>query len=148
MAMNRLITLPIAMLLILSFVGVAMGTSGFTHVLGPSGDTGPYINGTAEPGWNVATWDLSQVTLLIGVVIGLGLLVAFLGLTVFGTKVLSDTGQVLLFKTLGYFGLYLALSGGSAWAFNSIGTWGSIAYIMLTAMFSLGFIMDIRLGSA
>jgi hypothetical protein len=143
--MNKLITFPMAIMVILCFVGLAMTLGGWNTVPGPGGGA-PGVNGTTVPGWNVQTWDLSTATSIIVVAVGLGLLIAFLGLSVFGTSVLSDTGQVMAFKTLGYFGLYWALSVGSSWAFNSIPVWGNLAWIMMTVMFSLGFMMDIRSG--
>lgn len=148
MSMNKLITLPIAMLMVMTFVGVVMAMSGFT--IGPVaiGDTNTYLNGTQAMGWSVTTWDLTSVTALLAVVAALALLVAFLGITVLGSSILSDTGQAMLFKTLGYFGLYLALSAGAGWAFNSIPIWGNVAYLMLTTMFALGFMMDIQPGGA
>lgn len=145
--MNKLIMFPIAVLLVLTFIGVAMSMSGFTS------DTAPAIgtvgtNSTQANGWDIMTWDLTTVGVLIAGVIALAFLVAFLGVTVLGTSILSDMGQLMLFKTIGYFGLYLALTTGAGWAIGAFADWGTLAYLMLTAMFALGFMMDIRSGTA
>jgi hypothetical protein len=142
--MNKLITFPMAILFVLSFVGLLFTLSGWYAVPGPNGIVN--FNGTIQSGWAGTTWDLSNAGLIIAAAFGLGLLVAFLGITVLGTSALSDTGQVMLFKTLGYFGLWAALSSGSGWAFSAIPVWGNVAYVMVTTMFALGFIMDLRTG--
>ena len=145
--MNKLIMFPVAILLVLTFVGVAMTMSGYT------GSTAPAIgtvstNSTQASGWDIMTWDLTSVGILIGCVIALAFLVAFLGVTVLGSSILSDMGQLMLFKTIGYFGLYLALSAGAGWAIGAFGDWGTLGYLALTAIFALGFMMDLRTGIA
>lgn len=144
--MNKLIVFPMAVLFVLTFIGVAMSMSGFTNTNDPIGTV--QLNGTQENGWDVTTWDLTSTTALTTLLIATVCLVAFAGITILGSKLLSDMGQLMLLKILGYFGLYFALSVGAGWATGAFGVWGTLSYMMLTVMFSLGFLMDIRSGTA
>lgn len=143
--MNKVLVVPLAILMIFSLTGMVMSLGGFT--VGFNGGGILVVNGTGHSGWDVTTWDLTSANALITIVIGIAVLVAFLGITFLGSSILSTTGQVIMLKLLGLFGLYWALSNGSGWFFNAIPVWGNVAYIMLTLMFSLGFIMDIQGGS-
>jgi hypothetical protein len=124
-----------------------------TGAIGGTGDLGPgiaIINGNSTtivlPGTeatNYDIWTLTGVMIILYAIIAVG---AIVGIHFLGTG-LGETSQEIIFKAAGYLGLYGVLSvisGNIIWNGGQINT---VLWMILTILFTLGFITDIRSGS-
>lgn len=135
--MNKLVSVPIGILAVLTMVVVAIGMSIGT-------DPGTTVgNGTES---QTFTWDVSNLDLILtGALFVVGVAIAA-GFGIFGSG-FSDTSQVLMVKSGILLGLYGFLAIGAYDLTHSFGAMGDIALAMLSIMFVVGFAMEINGGA-
>lgn len=132
------------MLALISFVSNGNLTGdGFS--VNTSGDTN--INGTTSTyegeGGGLFNFDLFSGTGLVATLILLAAGGILAGIGLFGSG-LSDTSQVILVKSVGFLGLWGALTiFASPLILNNTGMYGTLIYFGITMVFGIGFVFDI-----
>lgn len=132
------------MLALISFVSNGNLTgNGFTT--NTSGDT--TINGTTSSyegeGGGVFNFDLFSGSGLVATLILLAAAGILAGIGIFGSG-LSDTSQVILVKSVGFLGLWGALTiFASPLILHDTGMYGTLIYFGITMVFGIGFVFDI-----
>jgi hypothetical protein len=104
-----------------------------------NGDTGHATDGSTS----TTSFDLSSVNVIIAflsIAIAAGIAA---GIHVLGTG-LSQLSQELTIKLIVYAGMWACLTALVGSYFNNLPIFGPMIYIMLTVMYVLGFIADLR----
>lgn len=143
--MNKLLIMPIMVMVILTVVSFVSGGNltgdGFSvDVNGSFNNTTSTYEGTGGGlfNFNLFSGDGLLITLIAlsaaGIIAGIGL---------FGSG-LSDTSQQILLKSVGFLGLWGALSiFAKGLIIDDTGIFGILIYFGLTIMFGIGFLIDV-----
>lgn len=130
---GKLLTFPLAIMFAIALVSTLMGST-----IGDS-TWSTTNNGTTLSGLQFSFSAVSFIIVLGGIV----LLATFAGTTIFGIG-MKETSIILIFKSLGFMGLYALLSVLASEAFAGAGQIGLTAWIGLTGMFMVGFFLHVK----
>ena len=140
--------IPLTIMLILTMFSLINGGVITTQTTSIDNAT-VYVNGsTATVNWPTTAFDFS-ITTTVGAItiIGVAILIAFIGVRVLGTG-LSEFSIQIIYKAIMYLGIWGVLTALSLNSITSIPTFGWIIYFALTFMYVFGFLMDTSRGSS
>lgn len=149
--MQKLLTLPLAVMLLLSLVSFVSGGNLSNGSIDLAGGGSIDVNGTSgsvnlpnQQAQSFNIWTTEGAIVILIAVLAVGIVA---GVTVFGSGI-STTAQKMIILGTGLFGLWACLSITSQNIFSNGGVFGSIIWIALTIMYVLGFIMQATGGDA
>lgn len=148
MILNKLMMVPMAVVLLIAVLSTLMsGSASYTSnmdldgygsggITNNSGTEDISIEGVTDQTINVSGIQAGLAILIAGISVGIAS-----GIRVFGSG-LSDTAQKLIFMTAVYYGIW-ALFSVFAWSLlEDLAIFGSILWIMMTIIFTIGFAQD------
>lgn len=155
--MNKLLIFPMVVMIIVAFLVILMGTSNIDNALNTgvtpvangnftiNGNTGQVSNGYVQ--LNSGQYSLASATTIIAVTVAGIVLAIALGVSVLGSGI-SALSQEMTLKLIVYGGLWGLLTGVTLNYFTQFAyiaiPFGLMIYIILTLMYCLGFVGDIK----
>jgi hypothetical protein len=133
---GKLLTFPLAIMFAIALISTLMGSTISDASWSATN------NGTTLSGLSFSFGAVSMIAVLGGIV----LLATFAGTTIFGIG-MKETSILLIFKSLGFLGIYALLSVLSSAAFAGAGQIGVTSWIGLTGMYMVGFFLHVRGGT-
>lgn len=149
--MNKLIMIPLSILLILSAITFVSGgylSSGTVDVqdggtINVNGSAGTVnVPNAGEQSFYI--WGLEGAIVILVAAMALAIVS---GITVFGSG-LGEGAQRMIFLTTALFGLWICLSVINTQLILSIGVAGSLLWLLLTIMYVLGFVQTFMGGDS